>query len=89
VKAKKRRECNEYADRKSKRRPLGWIINSEQTAKRGTKHKKFRVSSSEFRVGTDEPETRNPKPETSLKTIQSLSFVVVRVKDGQELGDNE
>ena len=38
VKAEEGREGNEYANRKSKRRPLRWIIQREQTAKGGTKH---------------------------------------------------
>ena len=39
VQAQKRRESDEYPDRKSKRRPLGWIVDRKQTAKCGTETK--------------------------------------------------
>src|SRR4029077_20349364 len=51
MESKKRREGNENAKRKSKRRSLRWIIQREQTAKGGTKHfssSKFQVSSFKF-----------------------------------------
>ncbi len=38
VQTEERRERDEYADRKSKRRSLRWIIQREQTAKGGAKH---------------------------------------------------
>ena len=40
VQAEEWREGNEYADRKSKRRSLRWIIQREQTAKGRAKHLK-------------------------------------------------
>ncbi len=47
MKPKEGREGNEYSDGKSKRRPLRWIVQREQTAKSHTKH--GTVSSFEFR----------------------------------------
>ena len=38
MQAEKRRERDENSDGEGKRRSFGWIIDSEQTAKRGTKH---------------------------------------------------
>jgi hypothetical protein len=38
METKKGRERDEDADRKSKRRPLGWIVNRKQTAKCCTEH---------------------------------------------------
>ena len=38
MQAEKRGEGDEDADGESKRRSFRWIIDSEQTAKRGTKH---------------------------------------------------
>ncbi len=39
MQAEKWRECDENPDGESERRSFGWIIDSEQPAKRGTKHK--------------------------------------------------
>jgi hypothetical protein len=41
VKAKEWRKRDENPDRESKRRPLGWIIDRQQTAKCCTKHQLF------------------------------------------------
>lgn len=62
MESKERREGNENPKRKSKRRSLRWIIQREQTAKGGTKHKKSfesRVLSFELEIKNSKLETRN------------------------------
>ena len=87
MKTEEWRKGNEDADGKSKRRPLGWIIQGEQTAKGRTQHRKgvgYRVSGVGRSADTPTPDTWR-----LLKAAQSFRFVVVRVEHSQELGDNQ
>ena len=61
MEAKEGGEGDEYANGKSKRRSLRWIVQREQTAESRAEHI---LSSSGFRVC--EALTRNPKPGTSI-----------------------
>ncbi len=85
VKSEKRREGDENAYRKSKRRPLRWIIDREQTAESGTEHEvSFESGVAELQAGATQ--TRNSN---SFEATQRFGLVVESVKHCQQFCDHE
>ena len=94
VETEERREGDKYAYRKSKRRPLGWIIDRKQTAECSAKHQL--IADCQLPIANFESQDQIGNRQSAigneiylLKTLQRFRLVIIRVEDGEQFGDHQ